>query len=33
LWQSLLMQIDSVIALNPSAEELASLQQAKTYLQ
>ena len=33
LWQSLLMQIDSVIALNPSAEELASLQQAKTLLQ
>ena len=32
LWQSLLMQIDSVIALNPTEDELATLQQAKCLL-
>ncbi|WP_137223670.1 tetratricopeptide repeat protein [Shewanella sp. MEBiC00475] len=32
LWQSLLMQIDSVIALNPTEAELAALQQAKRFL-
>lgn len=32
LWQSLQMQIDSVIALNPTEDELATLQQAKCLL-
>jgi TPR repeat protein len=32
LWQSLLMQIDSVIALNPTEDELTTLQQAKCLL-
>lgn len=32
LWQSLAMQIDSVIALNPTEEELITLQQAKSLL-
>jgi TPR repeat protein len=33
LWQSLAMQIDSVIALNPSEDELATLRQAKCLLE
>ncbi|AZG75020.1 tetratricopeptide repeat protein [Shewanella livingstonensis] len=33
LWQSLAMQIDSVIALNPSEDELVTLQQAKCLLE
>ncbi|MGZ9899820.1 tetratricopeptide repeat protein [Shewanella gaetbuli] len=32
LWQSLLMQIDNVMALSPSEEQLAALAQAKTIL-
>ncbi|MGK0411586.1 MAG: hypothetical protein ACJASB_003789 [Shewanella psychromarinicola] len=33
LWQSLVMQISSVIALKPTEDELIALQQAKILLQ
>jgi hypothetical protein len=33
LWQSLAMQIDSVIALNPSEDEMIALKQAKHLLE